>query len=252
MVQPSRAIVLLLWATALPARAWDERERTLAAAEWGKGHDPVHLPRFDEKSPCVRLAAPQQWQCGKQVWLCATSDGAASCSGYGWTRVSAVFVESQSAPSELAIADAQVANPDRQLLLEYTSGVSPTGLECAEYAGFALTGPVTDEERQRARRRFAQQQAAQRQRCERELYRDSELGRTTISCALVLVDPCHREAFTLCSGRRGKDHDSAGLPPLHRVLRQGWVAPPAPARSGRRSVSTATEQRSGVADVTPN
>jgi hypothetical protein len=182
----------------------------------------VRLPKLElgEEDPsCVKVTAPASLKCEQAVWLCPVSSGG-GIQGHGHTRWDAVFVESTEMPSSTAVTAALPADGGH-LLLSFESGDELTD-ECVAPGGFTVVGKVSVAERARLEAAWRREQAAEASRCESRVKAQYQRQRVVVTCEVLLVDPCHREAFTRCAGRNATSSTGDGLPALNRVLRHGW------------------------------
>jgi hypothetical protein len=210
----SPALLLLVLAT--PPRGGsgdglasdDVATRTRAAVAWSRTHAPVALPRPRgdaapaEAHGCVSVRPPRETGCTRAVWACPVETESGSCSGAFSSTEGVVFADGDGPPPHAP------AGPT--LLLEARSGDDAPELECAAPSGFAVAGAVTPEEAARRRAAWEAEQARAYARCVEATRRRQAAEETRLSCQVLLVNPCRREAFVLC---RGLNLDRAeGLP----------------------------------------
>lgn len=211
---------LLLLLLAVPPRSGaahglasdDVATRTRAATAWSRTHAPVALPKpRDDAGPaevvgCVAVRAPSETGCARAAWACPVETGFGSCSGAFSSRIGVVFADGDGPPPHDPVGPT--------LLLEARSGDDAPELECAAPSGFAVAGTVAPGEAARLRAAWEAEQARAYARCVEATRRRQAADEARLSCQVLLVNPCRREAFVRCTGRnleRAEDLPPAGV-----------------------------------------
>ncbi len=202
----------------------DPAVRTKAVEAWARTNAPVRLPKLEvtDKDPaCVEVTAPAPLTCERSVWLCPVSSGFGSCSGWGRTQWGAVFVDSASAPGAKTIYLATPDDTDDNLMVSFEEGLETTD-ECSAPRGFSVVGARSADERKRLEAELQRAQDEEVSRCEKRVSAENKRRAVVVTCEVLLVNPCRREAFTRCTGQNTKHFNGARLPVLGRVLRHTW------------------------------
>lgn len=197
--------------------------RQAAAVAWSAKHGAVKLALAAADGgalDCVELRAPAPAGCAQSVWACPTESTSAMCTGDFDTERRVVFVESEGAPADDAIARASGAQ-GVGLLVQAESGNDAPELECSTGTFGMGFGPgVTPEARARAQAEASARAERERAKCIREAKARNAREAMQLRCELLVVNPCRREAFVRCTGKNLGDED-----PKPGVSRFTWPAP---------------------------
>lgn len=88
--------------------------------------------------------------------------------------------------------------------------------------GLSVVGSYSPAERKRLEAELQRKQDAEESRCEKRVSAENKRRAVSVSCEVLVIDPCRLEAFTRCSGENTKHVTGARLPALGRVLRHTW------------------------------
>lgn len=220
-----RAAVLAAVVLAAPHPLTSEAvaTRQAAAVAWSAKHGAVTLAQTpaDGGAPgCVELHAPAPAGCAQAVWACPEETASAMCTGDFNTERRVVFVESEGAPADDAIARASAAQ-GVGLLVQAESGNDAPELECSTGTfGLGFAPGVTPEARARAEADARKRAEREQAKCLREAKARAARDAMRLRCELLVVNPCRREAFVRCAGKNLGDDD-----PTPGVSRFTWPAP---------------------------
>jgi hypothetical protein len=165
---------------------------------------------------CVRAAAPPEAGCARQVWLCQTTQSAATNWGGAWRGDFLQVLSPRVEPTDTNIAKHGLIESEKQPILRFVASYDwfvRCRLNASEQPRVPSTGPGAE--------------------CDRDPALGREVVVTDLRCDVLLVNPCFHEMYVICreTGGRVPPSLSPMIPALDVVFRVSWPeVPPLPAR----------------------
>ncbi|MEW5742719.1 MAG: hypothetical protein AB1938_27630 [Myxococcota bacterium] len=201
MVRLSLLVALVAGAAPQPLASDDVATRQAAAVAWAKANGPVRLgwpkaPPEGKEPGCRQVRAPRESGCSATAWACPVWTEGGTSDWYS-NELRVVFLEAAAPPT---VEDVTAAAPDA-LLLRRESGEDAPELECGPSGGLSFGPGMSDAQKQQAREAWERAQERERARCIQRARQRAATERVVLSCELLVVNPCRREAFVRCGGK---------------------------------------------------